>query len=91
MCLARPFSMQKSNAANLSAENHPGKSARRGRRGLKYVQILSQNTQRFNEDKEESILSLVQQKDIFAYAIHETWRLGNHHQAMTYLKNMATT
>ena len=77
MCLARPFSTQNSNAANLSAKYHPGKSARRGRRELKYVQILSQNTQGFNEDKEEIILALMQQKNIFAYAIQETWRLGN--------------
>jgi hypothetical protein len=61
----------------LSAKYHPGKSARRGRRELKYVQILSQNTQGFNEDKEEIILALMQQKNIFAYAIQETWRLGN--------------
>jgi hypothetical protein len=77
MCIACPFCTQKSNAANLPAENHPGKSARRGRRELKYVQILSQNTQGFNEDKEEIILALMQQKNIFAYAIQETWRLGS--------------
>jgi hypothetical protein len=44
---------------------------------LKYVQILSQNTQGFNADKEEIILALMQQKNIFAFAIQETWRLGN--------------
>jgi hypothetical protein len=76
MCLARPSSTQNSNAANLSVKSNPGKSVR-GRRELKYVQILSQNTQGFNEDKEEIILALMQQKNIFAYAIQETWRLGN--------------
>ena len=76
MCLARHSSTQKLNAADLSAKYKPGKSVR-GRRELKYVQILSQNTQGFNEDKEEIILALMQQKNIFAYAIQETWRLGN--------------
>ena len=76
MCLARLSSTHKSNAANMSVKSNPGKSVR-GRRELKYVQILSQSTQGFNEDKEEIILALMQQKNIFAYAIQETWRLGN--------------
>ena len=71
MCLARPSSTQKSNATNMPVKSNPGKSVR-GRRELKYVQILSQNTQGFNEDKEEIILALMQQKNIFAYAIQET-------------------
>ena len=61
MCLARHSSSQKLNAADLSAKYKPGKSVR-GRRELKYVQILSQYTQGFNEDKEEIILALMQQK-----------------------------
>ena len=76
MCLARHSSTKKPNAADLPAKYHPGKSVR-GRRELKSVQILSQNTQGFNGDKEEIILALMQQKNIFAYAIQETWRLGN--------------
>ena len=59
MCLARHSSTQKSNSADLSAKPHPGKSVR-GRRELKSVQILSQNTQGFNVDKEEIILGLMQ-------------------------------
>ena len=67
MCLARHFSTQTPNAVDLSTKCHPGKSVS-GRRELKYVQILSQNTQGFNEDKEEIILALMQQKNIFTYA-----------------------
>jgi hypothetical protein len=44
---------------------------------LRYVQILSQNTQGLNEDKEEITLAIMQQKDIFAYAIQAAWRCGN--------------
>jgi ferredoxin len=55
MCLARLSSTQNTNAASLSVKSNPGKSVR-GRRELKYVQILSQNTQGFNADKEEIIL-----------------------------------
>jgi len=76
MCLARPFSTQKPNAVDLSTKCHPGKSVR-GRRELKYVQILSQNTQGLNSDKEEMILDVMQQQNIFAYSIQETWRIGN--------------
>jgi hypothetical protein len=76
MCLACPYSTQNTKAASLSVKSYPGKSVR-GRRELKYVQILSQNAQGFNADKEEIILALMQQKNIFAYAIQETWRLGN--------------
>ena len=71
MCLACLSSTQNTNAACLSVKSYPGKSVR-GRRELKYVQILSQNTQGFNVDKEEIILALMQQKNIFAYAIQET-------------------
>ena len=63
MCLARPFSTQKPNAVDLSTKCHPGKSVR-GRRELKYVQILSQNTQGLNSDKEEMILDVMQQQNI---------------------------
>ena len=71
MCLARPSSTQNTNATGLSVKSNPGKSVR-GRSELKYVQILSQNTQGFNADKEEIILAFMQQKNIFAYAIQET-------------------
>ena len=76
MCLARHLSTQKPNAVDLSTKFHPGKSVR-GRRELKYVQILSQNTQGLSLDKEEMILDLMQQQNIFAYSIQETWRIGN--------------
>ena len=68
MCLARLSSTQNNNAASLSVKSNPGKSVR-GRRELKYVQIMSQNTQGFNADKGEIILALMQQKTIFAYGI----------------------
>jgi hypothetical protein len=75
--LLHVFSTQKLNAVNLSIKCHPGKSFR-ARRVLKHVQILSQNTQGLNIDKEEMILDIMQQQDIFAYyAIQKTWRLGN--------------
>jgi hypothetical protein len=76
MCLARHFSTQTPNAVDLSTKCHPGKSVS-GRRELKYVQILSQNTQGLNTDKEEMILDVMKQKNIFAYSIQETWRIGN--------------
>ncbi len=56
MCLARLSSTQNNNAASLSVKSNQGKSVR-GRRELKYVQILSHNTQGFNADKEEIILA----------------------------------
>ena len=52
MCLARPSSTQNSNAANMTVKSNTGKSVRGGCE-LKKVQNLSQNTQGFNEDKEE--------------------------------------
>ena len=67
MCLARHFSTQTPNAVDLSTKCHPGKSVS-GRRELKYVQILSQNTQGLNTDKEEMILDVMKQKNIFAYS-----------------------
>ncbi len=60
----------------MSVKSNPGKSVR-GHCQLKYVQILSKNSQVFNEDKEEIILALMQKKIIFACAFQETWRLGN--------------
>ena len=88
MCLARHSSTQKLNAADLSAKYKPGKSVR-GRRELKYVQILSQNTQGFNEDKEEIILALMQQKNIFAYATLLHKKPGG--LGMKFRKSTATT
>ncbi len=76
MCLARHFSTQTPNAVDLSTKCHPGKSVS-GRRELKYVQILSQNTQGLNTDKEEMILDVMKLKNIFAYSIQETWRIGS--------------
>ena len=63
MCFARNFSTQTPNAVDLSTKCHPGKSVS-GRRELKYVQILSQNTQGLNTDKEEMILDVMKQKNI---------------------------
>jgi hypothetical protein len=76
MCFARHSSTQKPNAVDLPTKCHPGKSLR-GRRELKYVQILSQNTQGLSSDKEEMILDVMRQHNIFAYSIQETWRIGN--------------
>jgi len=76
MCLASHSDMQNPSAADLSAGKFPVKSVHR-RREPKYVQILSQNTRGFNDEKEETILALMQQKQTFAYAVQETWKLGN--------------
>ncbi len=73
MCLARHFSTQTPNTVGLSTKCHPGKSVR-GRSELKYVQILSQNTQELNSDKEEMILDVMKH---FAYSIQETWLFEN--------------
>jgi hypothetical protein len=59
MCLARHSSTQKPNAVDLPTKYHPGKSLR-GRRELKYVQILSQNTQGLSSDKESPFQSFSQ-------------------------------
>ena len=67
--------MQKPGVAGLSVDKNPDKSAHR-RREPNYVQILSQNTRGFDNDKEEMVLALMRQKNIFAYAIQETWKLG---------------
>ena len=41
------------------------------------MQILSQNTRGFNDEKEEMVLALMQQKNIFPYAVQETWKRGD--------------
>ncbi len=73
MCLARPSSTQKSNAANMSVKSNPGKSVC-GRRELKYVKKLSQNTKGYNEDKEEIILALMQQKFVRKTYLHMLYK-----------------
>ena len=65
MCLARHLDTQKPNVACFSVDQNPVKSVHR-RREPKYVQILSQNTRGFNDEKEEMVLALMQQKNIFA-------------------------
>ena len=88
MCLARHSSTQKLNAADLSAKYN---QANRFAGAVNwYVQILSQNTQGFNEDKVEIILALMQQKSIFAYAIQETWRASGG-LGMKFRESTATT
>jgi hypothetical protein len=42
-----------------------------------YLHILSQNTKGFDNDKEEMVLAIMQQKNILAYAIQEIWKLGD--------------
>ncbi len=76
MRLAHYSSTQKPNAVDLPTNCHPGKSVS-GNSELKYVQILSQNTQGLSSDKEEMILDIMRQHNIFAYSIQETWRIGN--------------
>jgi hypothetical protein len=68
MCIARHSDMQKLGVAGLSVEKNPDKSAHR-RREPNYVQILSQNTKGFDNDKEEMVLAIMQLKNVFAYAI----------------------
>ena len=51
MCLARHLDTQKPNVAGFSVDQNPVKSVHR-RREPKYVQILSQNTRGFNDEKE---------------------------------------
>jgi len=75
MCLARHLDTQKPNVAGFPVDQNPVKSVHR-RREPKYVQILSQNTRGFNDEKEEMVLALMQQKNIFAYAVQETWKQG---------------
>jgi hypothetical protein len=56
--------------AGLSFDKKPDKSARRHSEP-NCVQILSQNTRGFDNDKEEMVLAIVQQKNM-AYTIQET-------------------
>jgi hypothetical protein len=68
MCIARHSDIQKLGVAGLSVEKKSDKSAQR-RSEPNYVQILSQNTKGFDDDKEEIVLAIMQQKNVFAYAI----------------------
>jgi hypothetical protein len=76
MCIARHSDMQKPGVAGFSVEKNPDKSAHR-RRESNYVQIPSQNTKGSDKDQEEMVLAIMQQKNLFAYAIRETWKLGD--------------
>ena len=68
--------MQKPSAAGFSVDKNPDKSAHR-RREPNYVQILSQNTRGFNDEKDKMVLAVMKQTNVFAYAIQETWKLGD--------------
>ena len=68
--------MQKPSAAGFSVDKNPDKSAHM-RREPNYVQILSLNTRGFNDEKEEMVLAMMQQKNVFAYTFQETWKLGD--------------
>ena len=74
MCLARHSDMQKPSVSDLVVENLPAKSVHR-RREPKYAQMLSQNTRGFDDEKEDSVLALMQKKKIFAYCLSK--KLGS--------------
>ena len=76
MCLAHHSDMQKPSAAGFSVDKNPDKSAHM-RREPNYVQILSLSTRGFNDEKEEMVLAMMQQKNVFAYTFQETWKLGD--------------